>query len=342
MTARCALVALVLAGCGRDARREVAPERVVTAVSDSAPAAAAAAAAAPAPSVAIAGAEVAPACGLAPQPWRFPAVPRLVAIGDVHGDRAAFEAVLRSAGVLDGNGAWSGGTTWVVQTGDVLDRGDDEQALLDQFERLEREAAAAGGRFVWLLGNHELMNAAGDLRYVTAGGFRDFEDVKGLPLDRYADVPEPARARVAALAPGGPYAQVLAGQHLAVVVGDTVFVHGGIRPDQVADLPADLARARCWLAGQGDPPHGLTDSDGPVWDRSFAMGDGDCAALDESLRALGVARMVVGHTVQPRGITSACDGKVWRIDVGLARHYGGPSQALELGPDGPRVLGAAK
>ena len=281
-------------------------------------------------------------CTLSPVALRYPMPKRLVAIGDLHGDLAGMRSALVAAGAIDDKDTWIGGDLMIVQTGDVLDRGDDEQSLLDQFERLEREAAAAGGRFVWLLGNHELMNAAGDLRYVTAGGFRDFEDVKGLPLDRYADVPEPARARVAALAPGGPYAQVLAGQHLAVVVGDTVFVHGGIRPDQVADLPADLARARCWLAGQGDPPHGLTDSDGPVWDRSFAMGDGDCAALDESLRALGVARMVVGHTVQPRGITSACDGKVWRIDVGLARHYGGPSQALELGPDGPRVLGAAK
>lgn len=330
-----AAAALIVAACGRDAKREVAPERVVAAPRE--PVAAATADQAAAPS----GAEIAPACGLDPQPWRFPAVPRLVAVGDVHGDRAAFQAVLRTAGVLDEHGAWIGGTTWVVQTGDVLDRGDDEQALLDQFERLEREAAAAGGRFVWLLGNHELMNAAGDLRYVTPGGFRDFEDVPGLPLERFADVPEGARARVAALAPGGPYAKVLAGQHLAVVVGDTVFVHGGIRPEQVAGLPADLARARCWLAGQGDPPLGLTDSDGPVWDRSFSSGDGDCVALDESLRALGVARMVVGHTPQRSGITSACDGKVWRIDVGLAKHYGGPSQALELGPDGPRVLGAA-
>jgi hypothetical protein len=40
--------------------------------------------------------------------------------------------------------------------------------------------------------------------------------------------------------------------------------------------------------------------------------------------------MVMGHSVQPNGITSACDGKAWRIDVGMSHAYGGPVQVLEL------------
>lgn len=336
MTAgRWLVAAAVVAGCGRDAKREVAPERVVTAppplAVDAGPAARAEPAAASAP--------VGPACDPAPQPWRFPAVARVIAVGDVHGDLGAVQAVLRAAGVVDAAGAWTGGATWVVQTGDVLDRGDDEQAILDWFERLERDAAAAGGRFVWLLGNHELMNAAGDLRYVTPGGFKDFADVPGLPLARFADAPEAARARLAALTPGGPYAKVMAGQNYAAVVGDTVYVHGGIRPGYADGIPADQPAARCWLDGAGTPPPAaLTDNDGPLWDRSYALADADCAALDRALAELGVARMVVGHTVQPSGISSACDGKVWRIDVGLAKLYGGPHQALELTAAGPKIL----
>jgi hypothetical protein len=38
---------------------------------------------------------------------------------------------------------------------------------------------------------------------------------------------------------------------------------------------------------------------------------------------LGVARMVVGHTVQPRA-NAACDDQVWRIDVGMSSYYGVP------------------
>lgn len=337
MTRAWAAAVLAVVACGRDAKREVAPERVVTAPG---PIAATLDAGRAEPRAAAAGAPGA-ACDPAPQPWRFPAVARVIAVGDVHGDLGAVRAVLRAAGVVDAGGAWTGGATWVVQTGDVLDRGDDEQAILDWFERLERDAAAAGGRFVWLLGNHELMNAAGDLRYVTPGGFKDFDDVPGLALDRFADVPTQARARVAALAPGGPYAKIMAGQNYAAIVGDTVYVHGGIRPGYADGIPADQPAARCWLDGAGTPPpQALTDSEGPLWDRSYALADADCPALERALGELGVARMVVGHTVQPSGISSACDGKVWRIDVGLAKLYGGPHQALELTAAGPTILTA--
>jgi hypothetical protein len=58
-----------------------------------------------------------------------------------------------------------------------------------------------------------------------------------------------------------------------------------------------------------------------------------------SLSALGAKRMVVGHTVQDHGITSVCDGKLWRIDVGLGKRYGGPIEVLELMPGAsPKVL----
>jgi hypothetical protein len=72
-----------------------------------------------------------------------------------------------------------------------------------------------------------------------------------------------------------------------------------------------------------------------VWARAAGARDVDCAAVTAALNALAVKRMVVGHTVQDRGITSACDGELWRIDVGLARLYGGPIQVLELVPGAP-------
>jgi hypothetical protein len=49
---------------------------------------------------------------------------------------------------------------------------------------------------------------------------------------------------------------------------------------------------------------------------------------------------VIGHTVQKGGITSACDARLWRIDVGLSRHYGGPTQVLEIRGDTVKVLGS--
>jgi hypothetical protein len=273
-------------------------------------------------------------CNLPDVPWRRPAPKRLVAIGDLHGDANAARAVLRLAGAIDDHDRWIGGDLVVVQLGDVLDRGDGEQDILDLFARLEVDASAAGGAFVPLLGNHELMNAAGDFRYVTPGGFADFADAPGVaksPVDT-SKVPEAARARAAAFFPGGPYSAQLAGHDVVVEIGDTLFAHGGVEPAwaEPGRIEATNRFARCWLAGQGEQPDVLSAEDGPVWSRVFASDQPDCDALARSLKAASASRMVIAHTVQPAGVSSACDGRVWRIDVGLASIYGGPTQALAI------------
>lgn len=56
-----------------------------------------------------------------------------------------------------------------VQVGDILDRGDQELKLLYMLERLQRQAAAAGGALWVLNGNHETMNVGGNFRYATKG-----------------------------------------------------------------------------------------------------------------------------------------------------------------------------
>jgi hypothetical protein len=252
---------------------------------------------------------------------RLPAPPRLVAIGDVHGDYEATRAVLRLVGATDAGDRWIGKELVVVQTGDQLDRGDGERQILELLERLQAEARAAGGALHVLNGNHELMNAAGDLRYVTAGGFLDFAEVPGVDVadPRAASVPPAMRARLLAFAPGGPYARKLATRPVVLVVGDSVFAHGGVLPAHAGEISPDVL--------QGD--------ESPVWTRRFCEDPGpdDCAVADETLGLLGVKRMVVGHTVHKDGIVRNCDGKVWCIDVGMASYYGGHPEALEIKGD---------
>src|SRR5262249_55550324 len=114
-------------------------------------------------------------CTLATIPLRVPLTPkRLVAIGDLHGDLGGARAALRAARAIDDHDRWIGGDLVLVQTGDVLDRGDDESAIFELLDRLDRDARQSGGAIIQLAGNHELMNAARDYRYVTPGGQRDF------------------------------------------------------------------------------------------------------------------------------------------------------------------------
>jgi hypothetical protein len=287
----------------------------------------------------------APSAPLSPVPdvvTRVPMPERVVAIGDLHGDLAATKRALALGGLMNEAGRWIGGKSVLVQTGDLLDRGDDEQAIVDLFERLEVEAKREGGAVYVLHGNHELMNAALDFRYVTSGGFRDFEDAPDLNLDdrRLSRLPEPHRARAAAFLPGGAYARKLAHHPVVLVVGETVFAHGGVLPSYANDPERLNREVRAWLLGESDAGASvLRADDGPVWSRHF--GDqpsaDDCALLRETLNRMKSVRMVVGHTVQQR-INPACDGRVYRIDVGMAAHYGGRAQVLEITERGPRVL----
>jgi hypothetical protein len=301
------------------------------------------AASAPAPG---AGHDDAPPCKeIAPPPSRFPAAPRIVAIGDLHGDLAATRRALTLAGAIDAGDRWIGKDLVVVQTGDVLDRGDDEQAILDLLARLAGEAAAAGGAVHALLGNHETMNAAGDFRYVTPGGWADFADAPDVTVDAPALAQELARVspefrpRIAAFLPGGPYARRLAQSNAVIMIGDTVFVHGGVLPAWAEyGIERINHELRCWLAGHAPKPVVLDDRDGPLWSRDYSSFVERCDLLQYALENLGARRMVVGHTPQLKGISSACDERVWRIDTGMAAHYGGPTEVLEIRGDTVRVL----
>lgn len=270
---------------------------------------------------------------------------RIVAFGDVHGDLEATRSALRLAGAIDEEDRWIGGELIVVQTGDQLDRGDEEQAILDLFERLRVESTAAGGAFHALLGNHELMNAKGDLRYVTEAGYADFADaVEYDPNDpRLAEYEPHERARMAALLPGGPYARLLAQRQVILRVGDILFVHGGVLPDHVTyGIDSINRETQAWLRGEADRPDILQGSDSPQWTRLYSDEPDTkaCEVLAEALAGLEATRMVMGHTVQDDGISSACEGRAWQIDVGMAAHYGGAVEVLEIVGDSVRVLRA--
>ena len=186
----------------------------------------------------------------------------VVAIADVHGDFDDFVAILQRTGLVDKQNHWSGGKTTLVQVGDLLDRGPKPREVLDLLMILEKEAAQAGGRVISLLGNHEVMNIMGDLRYVTAGNYASFADGNSgkrqkAAYDEYvkwsashasliAELPQPMELTEAewmarhppgfieqreAFAPNGKYGEWLRGHAALAEIGGTIFLHGGIHPD---------------------------------------------------------------------------------------------------------------
>jgi hypothetical protein len=279
---------------------------------------------------------VAPVAGPLDVPTRYLPAQRIVAIGDLHGDLAATRTALRLAGAIDDHDRWVGGTMAIVQTGDQLDRGDDELEILDLLDALTVQAQAAGGAMHVLNGNHELMNVKQDLRYVTLGGFLDFLPTPVADPETVDPqvVVQAVHERLKACRPGHPFAKRLLDRNVITIVGDTVFVHGGVLP-HVVDYGIERLNqeTRAWIRKDRQyPPDILLASDGPVWSRHYSDDPDveDCRLLEDVLDDLGARRMVVGHTVSHEGISSACGDMVWRVDVGMARHYGGTPAVLEL------------
>lgn len=269
--------------------------------------------------------------------------PRIVAIGDLHGDFSATQRAFRLAGAIDAADSWVGEKLIVVQTGDQLDRGNDEEKILRFLQRLQKEAKAVGGAVHVLSGNHETMNVLGDFRYVTGPALQHFQGWEpASPFGKQA--PAQYRVRAEAFLPGGGAAQMLAEQPLVLMVGDSLFAHGGVLPHHV-DFGIDRLNqeTREWMRGERSrPPAPVVDERGPVWTRRYGapvLDQGACEVLAQTLGKLGAKRLVVGHTVQERGMSGACGGRVFRIDVGLAAHYGNrPVQVLEIRGSAAKIL----
>ncbi len=190
--------------------------------------------------------------------WHWTGIEKVVSISDVHGAYGGMERTLKSAGILDDSLDWAAGKTHLVITGDILDRGPDSRKVMDLLMALEPQAEIAGGKVHLLLGNHEVMNLVGDLRYVADEEYAAFAADES-PEERerwfriYYDQQETVADEDALRAefnqgrpPGffghrrafrsdGKYGKWLLTKPLMVVIDGTAYVHGGLSP-LVADI----------------------------------------------------------------------------------------------------------
>jgi hypothetical protein len=186
--------------------------------------------------------------------------PRIVAVGDIHGDVDSFTSILRQAGLVDNDNAWVGGPATLIQTGDYLDRGDDVRAVL------EGKAHAKSGRVLVLLGNHEAMNLLGVTRDATPAIYARFADpnsprrmdaawadyqklreglaakgqavpaVLGATRDAFERMHPPGYIEYReALGPRGRFGRWLRDKPVVTSLGGTIFIHAGIPPASAPD-----------------------------------------------------------------------------------------------------------
>jgi hypothetical protein len=253
----------------------------------------------------------APICAAAAE-----AVHRIVAVGDLHGDFAAWRAIAMAAGVVDARGRWAGQTTVLVQTGDAVDRGPDSLKIVQDLIRLQREAARAKGQVVALVGNHEAMNVTGDLRYVSAADFAAYatprsaevrektyeanrETIEAAYRQRdpamtpeavkqawFAATPPGWLEHQAAWRPDGPIGKWVISNPAVAMLDGVIFLHGGISPAYAGVAIADINRrvAEALAMATTAPDAIINDPDGPLWYRGLTA---DAAAGPPAVPAPG-------------------------------------------------------
>ena len=267
-------------------------------------------------------------------PSILPKQERIVAIGDLHGDFDNTIKLLQIAKVIEKSKKnkygwrWSGGNTIVVQLGDQIDNlrnnpNYDEPSdikilkfMTDLHNQAQKEKK--GGAVYSLLGNHEIMNTKGDLRYVSKANI-DNDGGK--------------EKRKLLFKPGNKIANFLGcTRKMILKIGNNIFVHGGIIPQVALKYKGDEGIKKInqivseYLFGLKDSQNYkelLTDSTAPIWDRTLPYSDeAECTGnLKKIEQIYQVGRMIVGHTPQMNGIDIRCSNRLHLVDVGASRSF---------------------
>ena len=267
-------------------------------------------------------------------------VSRQLIMSDIEGNFGAFRKLLQAGGVIDTNFNWTFGEGHLVLIGDFFDRGDQVTEVLWLIYSLEEKAKAAGGYVHFVLGNHEIMNLSGDLRYVAPKYLQNAV----LLNENYV---------------GGLYGENseigrwLRTKNIIEKLGHILFLHGGISAG-INSMDISLSKinelSRPYYP---DTTYNYKDKrlniifgdDGPFWYRGYYQAATIVSAgqIDSTLDKFEVKHIATGHTIVADTISVWHKGKVFNTDV---HHAKGHSEALlveegkyyRVNPNGQKFL----
>ncbi|MBB5637440.1 hypothetical protein HDE68_003355 [Pedobacter cryoconitis] len=248
------------------------------------------------------------------EPAEFKQPDRIIALSDIEGEFEAFRNLLLANKVMDEQYNWIFGKGHLVICGDLFDRGKEVTATLWLLYKLEQDAKSKGGYLHTILGNHDIMNLSGDLRYVEP---KYFENANLMGLD-YKEL----------YSPDTELGNWLRSKNLIEKIGDNLCLHAGVAP-VINTLKMSLAEInnRCRpYYDQAKKRESFTDTvarkffDGTrsslFWYRGyFVEPKATEAEVDQTLSLYKVKRIIVGHTITATNVGFYYNGKVLGIDV---------------------------
>jgi len=248
-------------------------------------------------------------------------VHKQLVMSDIEGNFEAFRRLLQANGVIDKSFKWTFGDGHLVLIGDFFDRGQQVTEVLWLIYSLEAKAKAAGGYVHFVLGNHEIMNLSGDLRYLHQKYFYN----AALLNERYESLYDEK----------SELGRWLRTKNVIEKEGNVLVLHGGIS-GEINRLNISISEIN-QLARPFYPDSSYIYPDkkleiiygdkGPFWYRGYYKNADSLTPkqIDSTLAGWSVKHIVTGHSVVADTISVWYNGKLLNTDV---HHAGGKSEAL--------------
>lgn len=249
------------------------------------------------------------------EPYEFKNIDKLFVLSDYEGNFNSFVNLLQQHNVLNQNLSWNFGSGHLVIIGDVFDRGIHQTEMLWLIYKLEEEAITKDGYVHFILGNHEVMNLKGDLRYLEQK-YNVLNSLVSAELNlSYVDL----------IGSNSELGRWLRTKNAVEKIDNKIFVHAGISP-KVCEAGLTIKEINNLLRQSIDKDkseYNFADSlllkrNGPLWYRGYFNEEGyeDASEGDvkKILEKYETEFIFVGHTRFEKP-TSFYDGHIKAINV---------------------------
>lgn len=223
------------------------------------------------------------------EPAEYALPEKMLIISDIEGNFKGFKSILLGNKIIDSNFHWTFGKNHLVLVGDFFDRGINVSECLWLIYKLEQEAEQQGGKVHFILGNHEIMNLQGNLRYVRSKYLKN-ADTLNLAYKKW-------------VSPNTETGRWLRTKNTVEKIGDYIFVHAGISKN----FPENYSLREINSHTQKSIDKEFTKEErrsnvfigheSPIWYRGIAKGMETQQDVEKTLANYQAAKMIIGHTI---------------------------------------------
>lgn len=223
------------------------------------------------------------------EPTEYALPNKMLVISDIEGNFKGFKSILLGNKIIDNKLNWTFGNNHLVLVGDFFDRGLNVTECLWFIYKLEKEAELQGGKVHFILGNHEMMNLKGQLKYVR-DKYHDNADTLKLHYEKwYATNTELGRW--------------LRTKNGVEKIGDYLFVHAGIRKDfpekySLKDINNNIRKSiDTNFEKETQRDDIFIGNESPLWYRGIGKEVENQKEVEKTLTKYNATKMIIGHTI---------------------------------------------